>query len=185
MDRLVTTANDGAARRREETLMRLVALIANGDVAIMSKQDEFSLRQLGYAACLVQGYLDDPRDNLGEAIRLAAGALEGKDRPDMEYRDAVQAKWGARWHLDAAKLRLEARCTCMSCDGVRGKLGDCRACPPGWPGPAPRRTFGEAGAAGRAFAGMARWRIRRALLYPAPDVRQCGHQVVSQDRNST
>lgn len=104
MGRLATAANNSAAWRREETLMQLVA---NCDVAIMSKQDECSPRQLGCAASLVQCYLDDPRDNLGEAIRLATASLEGKDRPDMEYRDPVQAKWGARWHLDAAKLRRE------------------------------------------------------------------------------
>ena len=95
--------------------MRLVALIADGDLALLSKQDESSLRQLGYAASLVQGCLDDPQDNLGKAIRIAAAALEGRDRSNGDFRDPVQAGWGARWHLDAAKLRLE---TPLHPDGV-------------------------------------------------------------------
>ena len=103
--------------------MRLVALIADGDLALLSKQDESSLRQLGYAASLVQGCLDDPQDNLGKAIRMAAAALEGRDRPNGDFRDPVQAGWGARWHLDAAKLRLETPLHLMELRQRPGETG--------------------------------------------------------------
>ena len=103
--------------------MRLVALIAEGDLAILSKQDESSLRQLGYAASLVQGCLDDTGDNLGEAIRMAASVLKGKDRPDGDFRDPVQAGRGARWHLDAAKLRLETPLHLMELRRRPGRTG--------------------------------------------------------------
>ncbi len=100
-------AKFNSARRREDRLMHLLARVAAGDIALMSLQDEGSLRQLGYAASLVEGYVDDPQDNLGEAIRLATEELEGRTATVSSFRDPVQARWGAQWHLDAAKLRLE------------------------------------------------------------------------------
>ena len=96
-----------SARRREDRLMQLLARIAAGDIAAMSLQDESSLRQLAYAASLVEGYVDDPQDNLGSAIRLVIEELEGRNATVCSFRDPVQARWGAPWYLDAAKLRLE------------------------------------------------------------------------------
>ena len=107
MGKPANVPDNNSARRREEEVMRLLAQIAIGDMSVMSKRDEGSLRQLGYAASLVRGRLDDPEDNLGAAIRLAADALEGKTATATEFVDRVQAKWGAPRHLDAAKLRLE------------------------------------------------------------------------------
>ena len=95
------------ARRREDEVMRLLARIAYGETDAMPQDDENALRQLGYAASLVQGYLDDPENNLGAAIRMAADSLDGKTPGTSGFSDPVQAKWGAPWHLDAAKLRLE------------------------------------------------------------------------------
>ena len=68
----------GSARRREHEVMQLLARIAAADLGVMTAQDEAGLRQLGYAASLMHGHVDDPQDNLGAAILLAAGQLEGK-----------------------------------------------------------------------------------------------------------
>ena len=100
-------ADFNAARRRESEVMRLLARIATGDRGVMQAQDEPGLRQLGYAASLVRGHVNDPGDNLGAAVRLASRALEGKKAVATSFRDPVQAKWGAPRHLDAAKLRRE------------------------------------------------------------------------------
>ena len=96
-----------ASRQREYELMQLLARIATGDRSVMRAQDERGLRQLGYAASLVHGHVDDPDDNLGAAVCLAAGKLKGKTSAATSFRDPVQAKWGAPRHLDAAKLRRE------------------------------------------------------------------------------
>lgn len=96
-----------SARRREYEVMQRLARIAAGDLTVMDNQDETGLRQLGYAASLVQGHVDDPQDNLGAAVRLASSRLEGRKAAATSFRDPIQAKWGASRHLDAAKLRLE------------------------------------------------------------------------------
>ena len=96
-----------AARRWEHEVMQRLARIAAGDLTVMNSQDESGLRQMGYAASLVRGHVDDPQDNLGAAVRLATRELEGKKSVAGSFRDPVQAKWGAPRHLDAAKLRLE------------------------------------------------------------------------------
>lgn len=100
-------ADSSPARRRDEEMMRSLARVVTCGTAAMHGLDENSLRQMGYAASLVRGRLEDPEDNLGAAIRLATEALEGKTATAIEFRDPVQAKWGAPRHLDAAKLRLE------------------------------------------------------------------------------
>ena len=107
MSRADSAQNNNLARRREEELMRLLAQLAAGDMSVISDRDDSSLWQLGYAASLVRGCLDDPEDNLGAAIRLAADVLEDKPQDAIEFVGGVQARWGAPRHLDAAKLRLE------------------------------------------------------------------------------
>ena len=105
-DSAIITAS-GSARRRDEEVMRLLARIVTDGTAVMLALDENSMRQLGYAASLVRGRLEDPEDNLGAVISLATKALEGKTATATVFCDPVQAKWGAPRHLDAAKLRLE------------------------------------------------------------------------------
>lgn len=101
--------------------MRLLARIVHGESTAVPEDDECSLRQLGYAAFLVQGYLDDLGNNLGAAIRKAAARLDGKTPGTSGFNDPVQAKWGAPWHLDAAKFRLETPLYLMDLRRVRGK----------------------------------------------------------------
>ena len=107
MGALADSLGANAARRREDRVMWHLARIATGDLTILPTLDDRSLRQLGYAASLVHGHLDDPHDYLGTAIRLAADELAGKTVTATGFRDPVQARWGAPRHLDVDKLRLE------------------------------------------------------------------------------
>ncbi len=95
------------ARAREELVMRSLARTAAGDGDAVLAEHALPLRQLGYAATLVEGYVDDPQDRLGALIRKASGAPPSGEEPDGGYVDPVQARWRAPWHMDARKLRLE------------------------------------------------------------------------------
>lgn len=87
----------------------------------MPQDDECSLRQLGYTAFLVQGDLDDPEDNLGEVVRMAAKRLDGEAPGASGFTDPVQARWGATRHLAAAKLRSEPPLYLMEFRQAHGK----------------------------------------------------------------
>ncbi|MCY3878306.1 MAG: hypothetical protein OXF74_03890 [Rhodobacteraceae bacterium] len=80
-----------SARQREEMIMQLLARIAYGEGDSVIREMRVPLRQLGYAASLVQGYLDDPHDMLNAVILQAEKAPEEKS-PLAGYRDPVQAK---------------------------------------------------------------------------------------------
>jgi len=97
----------GAARRREHDLMELLAKVAAGRHMPDGREDEASLRQLGYACDLARGRVEDPDGNLGRVVRFCRERLEGKAAPAGRFRDPVQASWGAPWHVDARKLRTE------------------------------------------------------------------------------
>ena len=97
----------GAARRRECDLMELLAKVAAGRHVPDGREDEASLRQLGYACELARGRVEDPDGNLGRVARFCRERLEGMAVPAGRFRDPVQAGWGALWHLDAGKLRTE------------------------------------------------------------------------------
>lgn len=97
----------GAARRRERDLMELLAKVAAGRHMPDGREDEASLRQLGYACELARGRVEDPDGNLGRAARFCRERLEGTAVPAGRFRDPVQASWGAPWHVDAGKLRTE------------------------------------------------------------------------------
>ena len=97
----------GAARRRERDLMELLAKVADGRHVPDGREDEASLRQLGYACELARGRVEDPDGNLGRVARFCRARLEGTTAPAGRFRDPVQASWGALWHVDAGKLRTE------------------------------------------------------------------------------
>ncbi len=96
-----------AARRRERDLMELLARVAAGRHMPDGREDEASLRQLGYACELARGRVEDPDGNLGRVARFCRARLEGTTAPAGRFRDPVQASWGALWHVDAGKLRTE------------------------------------------------------------------------------
>ena len=83
----------GVARLRERQTMELLAKVAAGR----------------YASYLVRGRVEDPEDNLGRVARFCMERLEGAPALAGCFRDPVQARWGAPWHLDVAKLRTEVR----------------------------------------------------------------------------
>lgn len=97
----------GAARRRERDLMELLAKVAAGRHMPDSREDEASLRQLGYACELARGRVEDPDGNLGRVARFCRERLKGTTAPPGRFRDPVQESWGAGWHVDAGKLRTE------------------------------------------------------------------------------
>ncbi len=97
----------GAARRRDRDLMELLAKVAAGRHMPDGREDEASLRQLGYACDLARGRVEDPDGNLGRVARFCRKRLEGTAAPAGRFRDPVQASWGALWHVDVGKLRTE------------------------------------------------------------------------------
>lgn len=99
--------NYGPARQREHDLMSLLARVVLGeDMGIESRSLE-EVRQLGYAAHLVHGRVPDPEDNLGRFSRACLLRVRDLPKPDLAYRDHVQARWGAAYGLDPRKLRTE------------------------------------------------------------------------------
>lgn len=70
-------------------------------------QDEADLRQLGYAATLVKGSVNDDLGRLKSLLALCRNTLADRPLPEVTPRDAVQRRWGARFHLDARKLKHE------------------------------------------------------------------------------
>ena len=94
------------ARAREDLVMRVLARVVAGDGEAAVADAGLPLRQLGYAAALVEGRLDDPKGHLRALIRKASSSPAGQE-PAGGYADPVQARWQAPWHLEARKLRLE------------------------------------------------------------------------------
>lgn len=97
----------GEARQREHQMMSLLADVACGRHDPEDFKGEDVLRQLGYSASLARGRVTDPDDRLGRAVRFCSAKLSSKPVPDLAYRDPVQARWGAKWHMDPVKLRKE------------------------------------------------------------------------------
>lgn len=97
----------GHARSRENAMLaRLAGVVCDGDGLTGAETSE-DLRQLGYAAHLARGRVDDPDNHLGRIVKACQSALQGQEPPVGHYRDGAQALWGAAWHLDATKLRTE------------------------------------------------------------------------------
>lgn len=88
-------------------MMSLLADVACGLFEPKGNESEADLRQLGYSAYLARGRVRDPEDRLGSLVRTCREILSGSPVPEGQYRDPIQARWGAPWHLDAAKLKTE------------------------------------------------------------------------------
>ena len=108
------------ARAREDLVMRVLARVVDGGGDAAMADSGLPLRQLGYAAALVEGCLDDPKGHLRALIRKASSSPAGHE-PASGYVDPVQARWQAPWHMDARKLRLEtpAKLAALRLQGVR------------------------------------------------------------------
>ena len=66
-----------------------------------------SPRQLGYLAALVKGAPCDPHNRLDAFSRACLQLVSKEPVVETAARDDVQRRWGAPWHMDAAKLRRE------------------------------------------------------------------------------
>lgn len=99
--------NYGPARQREHDLMSLLARVVIGEGPGVETLEPDEVRQLGYAAHLVRGRVPDPEDHLGRFSRSCLLRVLDMPKPDLAYRDHVQARWGAAYGLDPRKLRTE------------------------------------------------------------------------------
>ena len=97
----------GDARRREHEMLALLARVALGRYELGGCESETDLRQLGYVAELALGRVEDPDRNLSKLVAECRERLKGFEAPDGDYRDSVQARWGAEWNFDIGKLKTE------------------------------------------------------------------------------
>ena len=88
-------------------MMDLLASIAAGKHFPNGDESEDELRQLGYAASLARGRIEDPEDHITRVVKYCRSRVENLPIPAREYRDHVQEWWGASWHLDAQMLKKE------------------------------------------------------------------------------
>lgn len=96
-----------AARRREEDMLDLLARVAVHGFKPTGSEDEEHLRQLGYAASVARGRVEDPQDYLGKVVNYCRSHLPERQTTAGVYRDPVQKRWGAKWNLDVGKVRSE------------------------------------------------------------------------------
>lgn len=98
----------GAARERECNMMKILADVVAGDFGVPEAMQADDLRQLGYAAQVVRGSVDDPEKRLTHLVKLCRAAVAEAPMVEIvDARDTVQAQWGAPWHVDARKFRRE------------------------------------------------------------------------------
>ncbi|WP_036796887.1 hypothetical protein [Leisingera caerulea] len=95
------------ARRREKDMLDLLARVAVHGFTPTGSEDEGHLRQLGYAANVARGRVEDPQDYLGKVVKYCRSHLPERPAPAGVYRDPVQKRWGAKWNLDVGKVRSE------------------------------------------------------------------------------
>lgn len=95
------------ARQREHDVMVALARAVLGQKVIEEGEPPDTLRQLGYAAYLVRGRVDDPQDCLGQLALHCMKMVEHAPMPEVRFRDSVQARWGAPYGMDVHKLRTE------------------------------------------------------------------------------
>ncbi len=95
------------ARKREHDLMTTLAQVVVGRFVMSMSAPADDLRQLGYAAQLARGHVDDPQKRLVAVVKACSNAVSGLPKPSVVARDKVQAEWGAPWHVDSGKLKTE------------------------------------------------------------------------------
>ena len=95
------------AREREHQILRAMVALALGTVRAQDVTSSADLRQLASLACLARGRGPEDR-RLTEFARAERTRLAGEDPVTIsEAADPLQALWGARWSLDAGKVRSE------------------------------------------------------------------------------
>ena len=107
MSRDLHDAPFGEARLREHRMLQLLASVAAGQHEPDGRKEGGFLRQLGYACQLAEGRVEDPNDNPGRVSLFCRESLGRTPGPPGPFRDPVQTRWGAEWHLDVGKVRSE------------------------------------------------------------------------------
>lgn len=97
-----------SVRALEENLLDLLATAALGEAVDFSVMSPTEVAELGYAAQLARGRIEDPDDRLGTTMRkcrdlLATVTLEEVENPKTK----LQARWKAPFPLDLGKIRSE------------------------------------------------------------------------------
>ncbi|WP_037372481.1 hypothetical protein [Salipiger mucosus] len=87
--------------------MSLLADVVTGRFFPASTDGESFLRQLGYVAQLARHRIDDPEDRLRKVVDFCREQVKDRPAPSGQYRDPIQQRWGAPWHMDLGKLRTE------------------------------------------------------------------------------
>jgi len=89
-------------------MMKTLANALVGDFSLPHSAPLDDLRQLGYAAQVARGSVDDPEDRLTCLVKFCRAAVSNAPVADVVHaHDANQARWGAAWHVDVSKFRTE------------------------------------------------------------------------------
>lgn len=97
----------GTSRQRERDIMAIIARVIAGCEVLRGTESTEELRQLGYAAHLASDLVEEGRKPLRALASYCWTIVCSVPRGPFTYRDIVQARWGARYHLEAGKLRTE------------------------------------------------------------------------------
>lgn len=94
------------ARKREHQMMSFLADFVC-DLKMLSDLDHYTdLRQLGYSASLARGAVKGANGKLDMLVSFCQENM-GPTSARMDFRDKIQERWAAPWHMDAVKLRKE------------------------------------------------------------------------------
>lgn len=98
----------GSARDRENKAIDILADIILGSYKLHDIQTFEQASQLGYLATLAKGIECDNNNQLRACIKHCRAIVERDQiECDKKFTDQVQASWGAKWHVDATKIRRE------------------------------------------------------------------------------
>ena len=95
------------SRQKQHDLLSLLARVVICGHEFSGDETEEDLRQLGYGADLARGRVRDPDQNLDALAIKCRNRLSGLSPANRNYRDPVQALWGAEWNMDLGKIRSE------------------------------------------------------------------------------
>lgn len=105
-----SSRNKASVRALEESLLDLLATAALGKTVDYSAMSPTEVAELGYAAQLARGRVEDPDDRLGAVMRRCRDLLEATALAEVEKpKTALQARWKAPFSLDLGKIRSELK----------------------------------------------------------------------------
>lgn len=97
------------AREREHEMLEAIGAMARGEILPSMIEREDDLRQFAYLAALSRTRVSTGGEVLSAFLKDALARLDGTEVPsDIDVGDPLQELLGARWPLDAGKVRAEA-----------------------------------------------------------------------------